>query len=112
VTKTTAERLYHAIAEALRTDGDPALCEALRLLGEHTGQNKFRNMASIAGGNKLGRAAIDDSDALRRIEALRPDRGRDAVGIVAREMVLAGEGGSAKADAIERRLRRKLRKRA
>jgi len=108
VTETTAERLYHNIAEALRTDGEPALAEALRLLGEHNGQNKFRNAASIIGGNKLGRAAIDDSKPLRRIASFPPARRRDAVGMVAREMVLAGEGNGAKVDAIERRLRRKL----
>jgi hypothetical protein len=106
---TTAENLYDALVEAQRIGGDPLLCEALRLLCERTGQNKFRNAAAIIGGSRLGRAALDDSEALRRIAAFPPDRRRDAVAIVAGQ---AGGGDAAKVHAIAQRLRRKLRKNA
>jgi hypothetical protein len=102
---TTAENLYDALVEAQRIGGDPLLCEAFRLLSERTGQNKFQHAASIIGGRKPGRAAIDDSSALRRIAAKPPERRREAVSVEAR---LMGGGDAAKVHAIGQRLRRKL----
>ena len=79
------------------------------MLGEFNGQNEFRHAASVIGGRKLGRTAIDDSAALQRIAAFPSDRRREAVGAVARQI---GGDNAAKVDAIIRRLHRKLRKRA
>jgi hypothetical protein len=63
----TAEEIYRVMLEAQRDAGDRALCEALDKLAEGTGQNKFRHAAAVVRGTKLGRHAIDDKAALRRI---------------------------------------------
>jgi hypothetical protein len=108
--RDAAEALHAAVLEAQRVAGDAALCDALELLSEGTGQNKFRHAASILRGTVLGRSAIDDKEALRRVAAFaahHPDRRREAVGIVAGQVAKAsGEN----VDSVERRLRRKLAK--
>jgi hypothetical protein len=105
--RSAAEALHAAVLEAQRVAGDAALCDALELLSEGTGQNKFRHAASILRGTLLGRSAIDDKEALRRVAAFPPDRRREAVGIVAGQVAKArGEN----VDSVERRLRRKLAK--
>jgi hypothetical protein len=106
--RPTSEGLYLALLNSQRDDGDVALCEALDLLAEGTGQNCFRHAASVIRGRALGRHAIDDKAALRRIAAYPADRRREAVGIEARQ--IAGADASDKqVDAIAHRLRRKLR---
>jgi hypothetical protein len=93
--------------QTLRDGGDAALVEALNRLGEGTGQNKFRHAGAIIGGIRLGRRAIDDGAALRRIAEFPAARRREAVGIVAGQMAKAS---GKNADSIERRLHRKLSK--
>ena len=103
-----AEAIYAAVLEAQRDGGDAALCAALDLLADGTGQNKFRHAASVLRGKVLGRSVIDDKAALRRIAASPAAHRREAVGIAARQ--IAGVGASEKQiDAIAHRLRRKLR---
>src|ERR1700675_3569240 len=77
-----AEKLHRAIVNALRDDHDatPEFCAALDLLAEAKHQNKFRHAASILRGTVLGRTAIDDEEALRRIADSNPARRREAVG--------------------------------
>jgi hypothetical protein len=106
---TAAEAIYNAVLQAERVAGDVALCEALDLLAAGTGQNKFRHAASMLRGTVLGRAAIDDKAALRRISTFEPSRRREAVSIVARQ-VAGTEASDKRVDAIARRLRRKLKK--
>jgi hypothetical protein len=101
-----AERLYAAVCDALRAGGDSALCEALALLAESTGEMRYRHAAGLVGGKRPGRFPIDDREALLRLQGFPPERRREAIAVVAREM--AGEG--ANADAIARRLRRKRQK--
>src|SRR5438876_7326646 len=97
--RLAAERIYRAVLEGRRDAGDAALCDALNLLAGDNGENKFRNAAAIVGGKRLGRAAIDDTAALRRVAAFPPARQREAVGVVAGQMAKAsGEN----ADSIER----------
>ncbi len=104
---TIAERLYGALIAAQREAGDDAVAQALDKLAASTGQNTIRHAAAIIRGRTVGRNAIDDRAALRRVEALRASRGRDAIGIVAAE--IAGSGAADKrVAAIGRRLRRKL----
>jgi hypothetical protein len=103
-----AENIYRAMLDAQRDADDIALCDALDLLCERTGQNKFRFAASVIRGTKLGRHAIDDRASLRRIAALREARGCEAVSIVARE-VAGANAGDERVEAIAQRLRRKLR---
>jgi hypothetical protein len=106
--RPTAEAIYSAMIEAQRVDGDAALCEALDLLAAGTGQNKFRHAASVLRGTVLGRSAVDDKEALRRVAAFPPARRREAVGLIARQV--AGPGAEPKdVESIGRRLRRKLR---
>ncbi len=103
-----AQAIYRAMLRAQRDEGDAALCEALDLLAADTGQNKFRHAASVLRGIRLGRHAIDDKNAIRRIEAFPAGRRREAAGIVARQ--IAGAGASdALVVTIAQRLRRKLR---
>jgi hypothetical protein len=108
---SAAEAILRTVLEAQREGGDVALCDALDLLAEGTGQNKFRHAASVLRGTKLGRRAIDDKVSLRRIAAFPPARRHEAVGIVARQE--AGAAASKrKVDTIAHRLREKLRKNA
>jgi hypothetical protein len=104
---SAAESVYNAMLQAQRTAGDVALCEALDLLAAGTGENKFRHAASVLRGTVLGRSAIDDKEALRRVAAFPPARRREAVGIVAGQIAKAS---GKNVDSIERRLRRKLAK--
>jgi hypothetical protein len=107
----TAEDLYHAMLSALRDGGDAKLCRALDMLAGDTRQNKYRHAGAVIGSTTLGRRAIDDHQALRRIAAFPPARRHAAVGIVARQA--AGPAASKKKiDAIAHRLREKLRKNA
>jgi hypothetical protein len=103
-----ANGIYACILAAQRDAGDVALCAALEKLAEGTGQNKFRFAASILRGIVLGRTAIDDGDALRRIATFPPARQREAVGLVARH-VAGDQATDARVKAIARRLRRKRR---
>ncbi len=108
--RNAAQAIYRAVLQAQRDAGagDMALCQALDLLAENTGENRFRHAAAIVRGVRLGRHAIDDSEALCRIEAFPPDRRREAVGIVARQ-VAGAEASDHEIDAVAHRLRRKLR---
>src|SRR6266446_6425462 len=83
-----------ALALLAREIGDVGICQALDLLAEGTGQNKYQHAASILRGTVAGRPTIDDEAALRRIAAFPAARRREAVGIVAGK--LAGEGASEK----------------
>jgi hypothetical protein len=103
--RRAAKAIYAAVLQAQRVAGDVALCEALELLSEGTGQNKFRHAASVLRGTVLGRTAIDDQEALCRIAAFPPARRREAVGIVAGQIAKAS---GKRVDTVERRLRRKL----
>jgi hypothetical protein len=103
-----AAELYDAMLRTQRDGGDAALVEAMNLLGQGTGQNKFRHAGAVIGGIKLGRRAIDDRAALRRIAAFPACRRREAVGIVARQ-VAGANAGDERVEAIAQRLRRKLR---
>lgn len=103
-----AARLYAAALETQRVAGDLAIGEALDLLAQSTGENKFRHAAAVVRGIKLGRGAIDDEEALRRIASFPEARQREAISAVARQM--AGAGASDKKVASDaRRLRRKWR---
>src|SRR5262249_6227664 len=106
---TAAEGIYHAMLAALRDGGDAAAAEALDRLALETGQNGFRHAASVFRGRvQLGRKAIDDRAALRRVLDCPPEKRRERVGIEARQ--LAGPGASDKqVHATAQRLRRKLR---
>jgi hypothetical protein len=107
MTSAAAEAILDAMLQALRDDGDRALCDALDMLAQRTRQNKFRNAASIVRGTKLGRTAIDDRAALRRIAGFAPALHHEAVGIVAQD--IAGSGASkTRVDTIAHRLRRKI----
>jgi hypothetical protein len=102
-----ASALYDTMLRTLLDGGDAALVEALNRLGEGTGQNKFRHAGAVIGGIRLGRRAIDDRAALRRIAEYPPARRHEAVGVVAGKLAKAsGEN----VHSIERRLRRKLAK--
>ena len=106
--QATAEAIYAAVLEAQRDGGDAVLSAALDLLAKASGENRFRFAASVIRGIKLGRHAIDDREALRRVAAFPAARRREAVGIVARQV--AGVNASeARVDAIAQRLRRTLR---
>jgi hypothetical protein len=107
--RLAAEAVYNAILQAQRDAGDPAVAEALDKLASETGQNGLRHAASVfRGGVQLGRKAIDDTAALRRILDCPPEKRRERVGIEARQ--LAGPGARDKqVHAIAQRLRRKLR---
>jgi hypothetical protein len=98
-----AAELYNAMLQA-RCDAGEVAREVLDMLAANTGQNSFRHAASVLRGTRLGRNAIDDREALRRIAAFPPDRQREAVGIVAADMARAD---GKKIEAHERRLRRK-----
>jgi hypothetical protein len=101
-----AAELYNALLQSQCDAGEVAR-EVLDMLAAGTGQNTFRHAASILRGRVSGRAATDDSEALRRVAALLPDRRREAVGIVAGQVAkTTGE----KVKNVERRLRRKLAK--
>jgi hypothetical protein len=105
-----AEKVHNAFLKALseRSDATPELCEALDLLAVVTRQNKFRHAASIIRGTRLGRSAIDDREALRRMASFPADRQHEAAGAVASQM--AGSGATeAQVQAIASRLRRKRR---
>jgi hypothetical protein len=102
-----AEALHAAVLEARRVGGDAAICDALHMLAAASGLNKFNSAAAIVSGRRLGRPAIDDAAALRRIAAFPPDRRREAVGVVAAMMAKAS---GKKVETIERRLRLKLAK--
>src|SRR4051795_7259981 len=104
----SAHGIYQALVAAQRDDGDAALVEALDLLAEDSGQNKFRHAAGVIRGTKLGRHAIDDNAALRSIAAYPATQRREAVGTVARQMAGA-DATDKQVDAIANRLRRKRR---
>jgi hypothetical protein len=106
---TAAEKLCDEILKAQSIGGIPVFCEALHLLRERTGQNKYQHAAAIVGGRKPGPPEIDDRAALLRIAACPPHKRREAVGKEAKQM--AG-GDDAKAKAIAHRLRRKRPKQA
>lgn len=108
-TNQLAGDILDALLEARRTHGDAALIEALSLLTERSGENKYRHAASIVRGTVLGRTAIDDGAALRRIAAFPSERRREAVGVVAKQVAGAGATEN-RIEAIARRLRRKLKK--
>ncbi len=103
-----AAELYDAMLRTQRDGGDAALVEALNLLGRGTGQNKFRHAGAVIGGIRLGRRAIDDKAALRRIAAFPAARRREAVSAMARR-IAGADASDRRIDAIARRLRRKLR---
>jgi hypothetical protein len=103
-----AAELYNRMLAAQCDAGEVAR-EVLDMLAADTGQNAFRHAASILRGRVLGRTAIDDSEALRRVAAFPPDRRREAVGIVAKQVARANPGGP-QIGSIERRLHRKLAK--
>jgi hypothetical protein len=107
--RNAAEKICAVMLEARRNIGDVALCDALDLLAEGLGQNKYnRHAGAVIGGTTLGRRAIDDRQALRRIALCPPSRRHEAAGIEAR--LKAGADASDKqVDAIAHRLRRKLR---
>ena len=107
--RIAAERIYAAVLEAQRDVGDVGLLAALDLLAEGTGQNKFRHAASVLRGTVLGRTAINDVEALRRIAAFPAARRREAVGVVARQ-IAGPDADDKRVDAIAHRLRHKLRK--
>ena len=98
MTRATAEAILDAIVQGLRDDGDVALCEALDMLGQRTGKNKFQHAANIVRGTKLGRHPINDRLALWRIA--RGESVSEVAGQVARP--------DEKVTSVERRLRRKL----
>lgn len=102
-----ASDILNALLKARRTHGDAALIEALDLLTERSGENKYRHAAAIVRGTVLGRTAIDDQAALRRIAAFPAERRRDAVGVVAGQIA---ESTGEKIESVARRLRRKLEK--
>jgi hypothetical protein len=105
---SAAEAILLAVLEAQRKGGDAVLCEALDLLAQGTGENRFRFAANVIRGTKLGRHAIDDRAWLRRIAGYPPGQRREAVSIVARQ-VAGAEASDKRVAAIARRLRRKLR---
>jgi hypothetical protein len=98
MTHAAAEALLDAMFQAMRDDGDGIFCQALDMLAEKTGQNKFRHAARVIGGTKLGRRSRDDRRALWRI-----GRG-ESVADVAAQVALPGEIVTS----VERRLRRKM----
>jgi hypothetical protein len=106
-----ARRIAEAIYdEQLGDDAGLVLVELLDLHADRTGQNTPRHAGRIlSGARRAGRKRIDDSDALRRIAAFPPWQRREAVGIVAKW--LAGPDADEKTiHAIERRLRRKMKR--
>ena len=105
---SAAEAVLAVFLDAQRQGGEVALCEALDLLAQGTGENRFRFAANVIRGTKLGRHAIDDRAALRRIAAFPASRRREAVSIVARQEAGA-DGSDERVEAIAQRLRRKLR---
>jgi hypothetical protein len=106
--QATAEAIYAAVLEAQRDGGDAVLSAALDLLAKASGENRFRFAASVIRGIKLGRHAIDDREALRRIAAYPPARRRAAASIVARQ-IAGAEASNTKVNTIANRLRKKLR---
>ncbi|SRR5258706_8606793 len=106
--RLAAQAIFQALLQAQRDAGDTALCEALDLLAQGTGENRFRHAASVLRGIKLGRHEIDDREALRRIAAYSPARRRAAAGIVARQ-VAGAEASNTRVNTIANRLRKKLR---
>ena len=103
--KTAAEGVYAAIAGA----HPDARLLALGRLAAETGDNSLHHYVQVKGGNRRpGRKEIDDSAALKRIEELKPDYPRQAVGKVA--LQVAGRGADeALRKRTEHRLRRKMR---
>jgi hypothetical protein len=98
-----------AFVAAFPIDGDFAVSEALELLAERTGKNKYRHAAAIVRDKKVGRHEKDDRWALQQIADCSPERRREAVGKVAKKV--ARSGATAKdIAAIERRLRRKIKR--
>jgi hypothetical protein len=89
-------------------DCSPEVEAALRMIGEGTGENKYRHAASIVGGIKLGRHKIDDSAALAKIASYPSWRKREAPMMVAKEVAPAGATDK-QVKAIAARLRRKAR---
>ena len=104
-----AKAVYNTILQAQRDAGGAVVAEAFDSLALETGQNGYRHAASVFRGTvPLGRKAIDDTAALRRILTCPPEKRRERVGIEAQR--LAGPGASAKqVHAHGQRLRRKLR---
>ena len=105
---SAAEAILRTVLEAQRDGGDAVLCEALDLLAQGTGENRFRFAASVIRGAKLGRNAIDDLAALRRIAAFPTARRRAAASIVARQ-IAGAEASNTRVNTIANRLRKKLR---
>jgi hypothetical protein len=105
--RVAAEALHDAILDARRVGGDGAVCDALDLLGAGTGQGRYQRAAAAIRGLAPGRSAINDDRALQRILKFPPDRRREAVGVVARDMA-GTEASSKQVHAIAWRLRRKL----
>jgi hypothetical protein len=109
--RVAAEALHDAILDARRVAGDGAICDAFDLLGASAGHGRYRRAAAAIRGLPPGRAAIDDDLALQQILKFPPNRRRDAVGVVAREMareMADAEASRKQVHAIEVRLRRKL----
>jgi hypothetical protein len=109
--RQAAETLHDAILDARRVAGDGAVCDAFEKLGSVPGQSRYRRAAAAIRGLPPGRSAINDDLALQRILKFPPDRRRDAVGVVARDVAreMAGADATRKQiHATECRLRRKL----
>ena len=105
---SAADAIHRAVLEARRDGNNAALCEALDMLAQGTGENSFRFAANVIRGTKLGRRAIDDKAALRCIASFPVEQRRDAVSIIARR--IEGVGATDKrVEATAQRLRRKLR---
>jgi len=100
-----ATQLHNAVLLS-QCDAGEVTREVLDMLAVSTGQNSFRFAAAIIGGARLGRTAIDDQEALKRIAAFAPARRREAVGAVA-DSVAAVTGEKTKS--VANRLRRKIR---
>lgn len=90
--------------EARRVAGDAAITDALEMLGQH----RYRRGATAIRGLAPGREPIDDAHALHRIMRFPPDRRRDAVGVVARDIAGGANACPKQLHAMKCRLRRKL----
>jgi hypothetical protein len=104
--RVAVDAVYSAILDARRVAGDAAVCDALDRVGAGAGQGGYRHAAAAIRGLAPGRPEIDDDWALSRIMKFPPDRRREAVGIVAKDMARAP--GAGKVKSITRRLHRKL----
>ena len=106
--RLAGDTLHNAFLKSLSEGNDvtPDVRAALDLLAISTRQNKYRHAGAIVGGARLGRSAIDDAEALRRMASFPAHRQHQAAGAVAQQMAgAAADGQQIKADA--KRLRRK-----